>query len=84
MKENGWTLERIMEENLYEAVPIVQRDSHGRLVKEWPSASSAARTLGYRYDKILACTNGRKETYQGFYWEKKEKGKSSSSVKGLF
>ena len=50
--------------------PILQYTEYGVLIKEWHSAAQAARELGINYNKIIMCTNGRKQTYLGYIWRK--------------
>ena len=54
----------------YKVKPIIQRDLQGNIIKEWKSATEAAKELGIDCGKILiAC----RKSYKGFLWDFKEK-----------
>ena len=56
---------------LKKAIPIIQLTEQGIQVAEYWSIKQAAEKTSYRYDKIQACVQGKKQTYKGFYWKKK-------------
>jgi hypothetical protein len=62
------------------AIPIVQLTETGKQVAEYWSVKQAAEATGYRYDRILLCVSGKKQTYKGFYWRKKQ----NESINTLF
>jgi hypothetical protein len=47
---------------------IIQVTEYGKVVAQFPSIAEAARQTGFRYDRILACANGQKKTYKGYFW----------------
>ena len=52
-------------------VPIVQYDLSGNVVKEYKSASEAARVTGLGRGSICHCLNNRRESYAGYIWKYK-------------
>ena len=54
----------------YKIRPIIQKDLEGNVVKEWNSATEAARELGIDCGKILVACH---KSYKGFVWDFKEK-----------
>jgi hypothetical protein len=54
----------------YKVRPIIQKDLEGNVVKEWNSATEAARELGIDCGKILVACH---KSYKGFLWNFKEK-----------
>ena len=48
---------------------IAQFDLEGNFIKEWKSASDAARELGVPYRSILANCNGKNKTAHGYIWK---------------
>jgi hypothetical protein len=65
---------------LKKAIPIIQLTQTGKPVAEYWSIKQAAEKTGFRYDKIQACINGKKQTYKGFLWRKKQ----NESINTLF
>ncbi len=53
------------------AKPIIQMDMEGTLVKDWPSASAAAKELGYNKSHIAAACRGTRKSVEGFTWKYK-------------
>lgn len=62
------------------AIPIIQLAENGKQVAEYWSIKQAAEKTGFRYEKIMMCVNGKKQTYKGFYWRKKQ----NESINTLF
>ena len=54
--------------------PVLQFDLNGKFIKEWLSASEAARQLGLLQDKINLCCNGKRNTTGGYIWKYKMAG----------
>lgn len=52
-------------------IPIVQLDKNGMFVKEWESATIAARELGKHTQTINTCCKGKTKTAYGFIWKYK-------------
>lgn len=51
-------------------IKIYQYDLDGNFIKEWESATVAARTLGYNSpSEITAVAQGRRKTTHGFVWK---------------
>jgi hypothetical protein len=54
--------------------PVIQMDLEGNEIKEYRSASKAAKTLGLKYkDGILLCCKNKLKTSMGFKWKYKTK-----------
>ena len=53
---------------------IIQYDLKGNFIKEWPSASTAEKTLNTNIlsSNISACANGKQKTSYGYIWKYKE------------
>lgn len=68
-KEN---LQNVSKESRMKRViqPVVQYDLEGNYIKEYSSASKAARENGYRADVICWCCRGRLKTAYGFVWKR--------------
>lgn len=66
----GTTRKRIADKN---SKPILQFDTSGNFIKEWPSMSRAAESFGYVPAKshIIDCLKGRHATAHGFIWKYK-------------
>lgn len=52
--------------------PVLQYTIDGEFIKEWPSASEAARQLGYHQSNISACCRGEKKQAYGYIWKYKQ------------
>lgn len=52
-------------------VPIIQYDKKNNFIKEYKSATEAARTLNLKNAPISNCLNGRSKTSYGFIWKYK-------------
>ena len=64
----GTTRQRIAEKN---SKPVIQLDTSGNFVKEWPSISKAAESFGYvtpAKSHIIDCLKGRHKTAHGYRW----------------
>lgn len=48
---------------------VKQIDLEGKLVKEWPSAATAALELGLKQDRIEAVCKGKAKSHGGFEWK---------------
>ena len=57
---------------LAHAIPIVQLTLDGKFIKEWESAATAAKTLGFNFSHISACCRGERGQHKGFKWMYKE------------
>ena len=55
--------------------PVFQYTKEGLLIKEWASASEAARFFNVDSSGITACCNGRIHTKKGFIWRHKDNSK---------
>jgi hypothetical protein len=52
-----------------QAIPVVQLTKHGEFLNEFPSAKSAAVSVGGKYGSaIIDCCKGRGLTYKGYKW----------------
>ncbi len=49
--------------------PVIQKDMQNNFIKEWESASEAARQLNYKSTNISKCCRGKSEKYYNFKWE---------------
>ena len=49
--------------------PVLQFTKDGAFVKEWPSATDAARELGFRIQNISACCLGKRKSAYGSIWK---------------
>ena len=54
----------------YKVRPIIQKDSEGNIIREWNSATEAAKELKIDCSRILAACH---KSYKGFVWDFKEK-----------
>jgi hypothetical protein len=52
-------------------IPICQLDMNENLIKNWDSASQAARTLNFEQTSISRCINGKYKSSYGFIWKRK-------------
>lgn len=50
---------------------VLQYNLKGDFIKEWPSASEAARFYGICKTSIIKCCNGKQKTSCGFIWKYK-------------
>ena len=50
------------------AKPVKQYDLQGNFIKEWESASEAARQLNIKQSNISACCLGKTKTAYGHIW----------------
>lgn len=48
---------------------IIQYDSNGTFIKEWPSATIASKILGKSRGNINACCRGERQHVGGFIWK---------------
>lgn len=48
--------------------PILQYTKNGEFIREWASATDAARELGFKQQNISACCRGKLKTSNGFKW----------------
>ena len=55
--------------------PISQYTINGEFIREWKSATEAARALGYHYTSIAKCCKGKLKTCHGFLWRFKNADK---------
>ena len=51
--------------------PVVQFTKTGEFVKEWPSATEAANTLGINRRNITANCGGQRKSCEGYIWRYK-------------
>lgn len=51
--------------------PILQYDLEDNFIKEWVSASEAARQLGFSQSNISACCLGKRKQANGYKWKYK-------------
>ena len=65
----------------YKVRPIIQKDLEGNIVKEWNSATEAARELGIDCSKVLVACH---KSYKGFLWEFKEKESIQDNINKSF
>lgn len=54
-----------------QSIPIIQYTLNGEFVKEWESASVAARELNFDNSTISKCIRGQKAQYKNYIWKKK-------------
>lgn len=54
------------------SIPIHQFDMQGNFIKEWQSATIAARALGCARSSISECCKGRYKSVKGFIWKYKD------------
>ncbi len=58
--------------------PVLQYDLQGNFIKEWSSASMAAKTLGYKWPwSVSHCASGKFKTAYGYVWRYKNRNKKS-------
>ena len=57
------------------------KDLEGNIIKEWNSATEAARELGIDCSKILVACH---KSYKGFLWEFKEKESIQDNINKSF
>lgn len=50
------------------AIPVLQYDLQGNLIKEWDCMADAQRELGIWKENISACCKGKYKTAGGFKW----------------
>ena len=55
----------------WNAKPIYQMNKQGSIVKEWRSATYAAKCLGLSQGNIQTVINGKRKTCGGFMWKLK-------------
>lgn len=53
--------------------PVIQFTKTGEFVKEWPSATEAANTLGINRKNITANCGGHRKSCEGYIWRYKDK-----------
>jgi hypothetical protein len=51
--------------------PIVQYDLEGNFIKEWQSATIAAKEIGLHPTSIRHCVQGKTNTSGGYIWKDK-------------
>lgn len=51
--------------------PVLQYDLNGIFIKEWSSASEAARSLNIPISNICSCCNNQRKTASGYIWKYK-------------
>lgn len=56
----------------FKAIPVLQCDMSGNIIKEWPSQTDAGDSLGICSRDISACVNHRRRSAGGFIWKLKE------------
>lgn len=71
-KRNKECKEKNRKAHEFQAIPIVQIDFNGKLIKEWIGAREASKCLNIEQSCIWNCINKKKKTYKGFIWVKKE------------
>ena len=61
---------KLSEAHEFESIPIYQIDFYGNILKEWPSANWAAKSLGFNPTRIYEALNhrNRKKTYANYIW----------------
>ena len=47
---------------------VIQMDTDGNVIKEWPSAREADRETGASYQNIYKCCRGKRKTAGGYMW----------------
>jgi hypothetical protein len=52
--------------------PVIQLDMNGKFIKEWISATEAAKSLGVNKSNICTCCRGRISYAYGYKWKYKE------------
>lgn len=45
---------------------VIQLTESGQVIARFKSIAEASRVTGFKYDRILACVNGKKKTYKGY------------------
>lgn len=55
----------------WNATPVLQLTKEGELVKEWVSATAAAKELGLSQGNIWSTVNGNRKTCGGYLWKLK-------------
>lgn len=67
---HGTRNKRVSEKlRLSKGTPILQFSIDGKLIREWRSATVAARTLGFNLSPICNCVKGRSCTSYGYVWK---------------
>lgn len=54
--------------------PVLQFSKEGEFIKKWPSATEAARKLGFDSSSISKACRGKTTFYKGFIWKFSEAG----------
>lgn len=65
----GTRIERVAE---HRKKPILQYSTAGEFIKEWDSATDAARFYNKRKSDIYTCCKGKQQTAYGYKWKYKE------------
>ena len=52
-------------------IPIIQYDREGNFIKEWSSATTAAKELGFHATNITACCKGKTKSSNNYIWKYK-------------
>ena len=60
---------RIHSEDIKRDKAVVQFDTKGNVVKEWPSAREASRETDASYQNIYKCCRDKRKTAGGFGWK---------------
>lgn len=68
-----WSYEKELREtknyaNTGKAKEVYQYDLNGKFIMSFPSAGTAARSLGATHSHISECCRGKIKTYKGFIW----------------
>lgn len=66
---HGTVKERI---GITRKIAVIQLNTDGSFVREWPSAMDVQKVLGFRQGNIWACMNNRMKTAYGYIWKYKE------------